>query len=147
MSARLILACSASKRSNPARIPAMYRYTGPAWRTLIANLEHAKAPHPLAIYALSAEHGLINAGRTILPYDRKLTRARAAELIGTVAEQLERQAAPGVRTFVWGGRLYRELIEQAAERAGIPAADFHYSSGGIGEQLGQLKRFLQGEKP
>jgi hypothetical protein len=144
MNRTVILACSATKRRDVGELSALARYDGPAWRTLRKHLSCVIEP-PLA---LSAEYGLISAYKQIPDYDRRMTRARASELVGQVAEQLEdliRNGALRGETFVFGGELYRDLLEQARQlaqmelRRDIPLT---FSSGGIGEQLGQLKAFL-----
>jgi hypothetical protein len=146
MNRTVIVACSARKRETTAELSALARYDGPAWRTLRANLSCVIEP-PLA---LSAEYGLISAYQEIPDYNRKLDAVRVTELIPIVADQfvalLDQGRLRGA-TFVYGGELYRELMQNAVElvdswlprRRGV---ELIYSHGGIGEQLGQLKDFL-----
>lgn len=149
MSRSVIIACSQTKRRDVAgELAAIALYDGPAWRVLRTNLTCSIAP-PLA---LSAQHGLISAYQEIADYDRKLDGPRVVGLIDKVAEQLvgfigeQRIRGP---IFAYGGRYYRSLLEQSIQLAemelnrDIPVT---YSSGGIGEQLGQLKAFLQGKR-
>jgi hypothetical protein len=144
MNRTVIIACSATKRRDVGELSALARYDGPAWRTLRAHLTCMIEP-PLA---LSAEYGLISAYQEIPNYDRKLDEDRAAGLVAQVAEQLEELARSGrIRgeIFAYGGKHYRELLEAAADLAAdrlgreLPIT---YSSGGIGQQLGQLAAFL-----
>lgn len=144
MSRILILACSATKVKSPRLIAAWLRYDGPAWRTMRANV-----PAPLAFqtFALSAEHGLIDAMQPIADYDRLMTAERARELVPGVADRLEElgRSYPG-EILAFGGRHYRELIQRArelAEEAGDRSIPITYTRGGIGEQLGQLKAWLR----
>jgi hypothetical protein len=144
MNRTVIVACSATKRTDTAELSALARYDGPAWRTLRTHLSCMIEP-PLA---LSAEHGLISAYQEIPNYDRRLDRPRACALVPFVAKQLERFAYEGRlrgEIFAYGGEIYRELLEAAAELAEHELGRkllLTYSSGGIGEQLGQLKAFL-----
>lgn len=141
---RPFFACSARKRTDTGELSALARYDGPAWRTLRANLTCVIEP-PLA---LSAEYGLISAYQTIPNYNRRLDAKRAAELVDPVAEQLVALIRCGKlrgETFVYGGQLYRDLLEQSRQlaqmelRRDIPLA---FARGPIGRQLEQLKAFL-----
>jgi hypothetical protein len=143
MSRTVILACSQTKRHDTAELAAMARYDGPAWRVLRTNMTCAIAPP----FALSAEFGLISAYQEIPDYDRRMTAARSRELAGVVAEQLEtliRQGRldPTREILAFGGGVYRDCLENAIALAEIEPLRISYTSGGIGEQLGQLKAFL-----
>jgi hypothetical protein len=146
MSRTVILACSATKRHGTAELAAIARYDGPAWRVLRSNMTCAIAPP----FALSAEFGLISAYDPIPDYDTRMTPARARVLVGRVAEQLERlildrRLDPDRPTLMFGGGAYRDCFEQArgiAEAELSRAIAITYTAGGIGEQLGQLKAFL-----
>ncbi len=71
----LILACSATKRHDPERIPAIERYDGPLWRTL-------RAANPVGRLArasiLSARLGFREASTPIADDDARLTAAPAS---------------------------------------------------------------------
>lgn len=146
MSRTVILACSATKRHDTAELAAIARYDGPAWRVLRTNMTCAIAPP----FALSAEFGLISAYQEIPDYDRRMTPARARELVDIVAEQIEaliRQGRlnPDRETLMFGGGAYRDCLEQARTLAQCElnrGISISYTSGGIGDQLGQLKAFL-----
>jgi hypothetical protein len=141
----VIIACSARKRRSEAELSALARYDGPAWRTLRANLTCLVEPP----FALSAEHGLISAYQEIADYDRRLTPARVRELVDQVADQLVAAIRGGRfrgEIFAYGGALYRELLEAARDLAQCEldrAIPITFSSGGIGDQLGQLKAWLR----
>lgn len=149
----LILACSATKKPEPLPMPAFYRYDGPAWRTLRANVP---APLPFETFALSAEHGLIPGFQPITNYDRPMTTRRVRELYDVAGEQLTkiiRQVDMGehiaeLEIFAVGGKLYRRLLAGARDCAEVDLdrlLPITFSSGGIGEQLGQLKAWLRRE--
>jgi hypothetical protein len=137
----LIVACSATKKSDAGLLPALARYDGPAYRTLRKNLE---AAGELRVVILSAEFGLLEPDAEIPDYNRKLTLERARELAPRVSRELQRMAELGELAggiFVFGSGLYRNIL-----KGGLAAAGAHdrtrFSAGGIGEQLGQLKAFL-----
>lgn len=74
----LILACSATKRSDAGRIPAIERYDGPLWRTL----RHCDPDGRKARVALlSAHYGFRAARSPIENYDARLTEHVAARMI------------------------------------------------------------------
>jgi hypothetical protein len=141
----LILACSATKHKDPGRLQALDRYDGPAFRTLRANWPRGHWLEPPFI--LSAEHGLIDAGFPIEDYDRRMTAARADELLVQVHDQLERLELGGQlgeEILFFGGEIYRNLILYAAASiAGDLRIRIRTTRGGIGEQLGQLKAWLR----
>lgn len=147
MSRSLILACSATKLHNPKPIPAWHRYDGPAWRTLRANISAANGP--IEVFALSAAYGLISTLQIIPDYDERMTEARANALAPRVAEQLREhmgQEHIGADVFFIGGKLYRRLFAGAVAQVGAELEleiPINYASGGIGEQLGQLKAWLR----
>lgn len=143
----VILACSQTKRRDTGELAAIARYDGPAWRVLRTNMTCAIWPP----FALSAEFGLISAYQGIPDYDRRLTPARARELVDTVAEQLETFARQGKlplagEILAFGGGVYRDLLEQARLLAQVEIRydiPITFTEGGIGDQLGQLKAFLR----
>lgn len=140
----LILACSATKRQHPGELPAIARYDGPAWRTLRANMGCEILPP----FVLSAKFGLISVYREIPNYDHLMTPARARELIEPTAYRLVMAADRGElgdETFAFGGGVYRDCLDTArviAEAKLGRKIPIRFSSGGIGDQLGQLKAFL-----
>lgn len=73
----LVLACSATKRSDPGYLPAIERYNGPLWQTLrTVDPDGSKAK----VAFLSARYGFRDAGDTIEPYDSRLTEEIAAAM-------------------------------------------------------------------
>jgi hypothetical protein len=74
----LILACSATKRGEAGRIPAIERYDGPLWRTLRqCDPDCRKA----RVALLSARYGFRDAHSPIENYDARLTEQAAARMI------------------------------------------------------------------
>ncbi len=144
----LILACSAIKRHDLQLLPALYRYDGPAWRTLRAYLQR-QAAHAADrdVYALSAEFGLIPAIQPIPNDDRRMDAARAAEIrsralgIAELATRI-RQVGGYQDTLICGGRQYHAALPDPLPSGfGV----IHCTSGGIGQQLGQFKTWLERE--
>ena len=77
----LILSCSQRKRSTPGLLPALERYDGPAYRVMNKFTRvHPSEMGLLDVYILSAEFGLISAGKPIPNYDRRMTLQRVKEL-------------------------------------------------------------------
>jgi hypothetical protein len=152
----LLLACSATKRIDHRAIPAMYRYDGIAWRTLRAWLQpegnqeaYEAKKEQLDIYTISAKYGILMAWEPIYTYDQQMDAARAAEIrterIGVRA--LEEQVAwvrkhhgGYTHTMIAGGRRYQSILPELLSPSYGPVSR---TSGGIGVQLGQLKRWLE----
>jgi hypothetical protein len=156
----LIVACSQAKTDAPRRVSAYELYDGPAFRIIRkAGFPGPGWPAFTNIRILSAEHGLISPWDSLLPYDRKLDDARAAELAALPLRDVQgalytpiydRGAWAGTHfgpwlggVFMFGGALYRQVVQTwaaaGAFRYGEPLT---YSGGGIGQQLGQLRRWL-----
>nr|WP_301288958.1 MULTISPECIES: hypothetical protein [Methylorubrum] len=88
----LVLACSATKRPDPDRIPALARYDGPLWRTLrAADPEGRRA----RVAFLSALYGFRDAATPIADYDARLTQDLAERMIaGGVTTRWPRPPSP-----------------------------------------------------
>lgn len=89
----LVLACSATKRGRPKRIPGRDRYDGPLWRTLRAvDPEGTKAK----VAFLSARFGFRGADTPIENYDARLTADLAERMIaGGMITRWPRPPSPG----------------------------------------------------
>ncbi|AWV19828.1 hypothetical protein A3862_29755 (plasmid) [Methylobacterium sp. XJLW] len=88
----LILACSATKRPEPDRIPAFARYDGPLWRTLRAADPDGRRAR---VAFLSAHYGFRDAATPIADYDARLTRDLADRMIaGGVTTRWPRPPSP-----------------------------------------------------
>ena len=78
----LILACSATKRADIGRIPAIDRYDGPLWRTLRHGDPDGRKAR---VAVLSARHGFLEGRWPIENYDCRLTEQVAARMIAEVS--------------------------------------------------------------
>jgi len=88
----LVLACSATKRPDPGRIPARHRYDGPLWRTLRATDPDDRLAR---VAFLSARLGFRDARSEIEDYDARLTRDLADRMIaGGVTTRWPRPPGP-----------------------------------------------------
>ena len=87
-----MLACSATKRPDPSRIPASHRYDGPLWLTLRATDPDDRLAR---IAFLSARFGFRDARTEIENYDARLTRDLAHRMIaGGVTTRWPRPRPP-----------------------------------------------------
>jgi hypothetical protein len=135
----LILSCSATKRTETVLLPALTRYDGPSFRVLRKALRELAQDACPKVAILSAEFGLI-AGDTPIPwYDRRMDATRAAALAPLVQRELQALLAePPTDVFVHLGSDYLPAL------GSIPLGSWRisYAQGGIGERLGQLRRWL-----
>lgn len=142
MSRLLLLACSARKRSDPGRLPAIERYDGPAYRVLRRYVQ--SRPHDVPdVYILSAQFGLIHGGEPIPVYDRRMTPERAQELRDITAIRLQK-LEPGrhyQNVCVHAGAVYREILTSPALDV-LPQERLVTPTGSQGVQLSQLKSWL-----
>jgi hypothetical protein len=142
MNRLLILACSQKKNPTPGALPAVVRYDGPAFRVLRRFLRECPGER-LTVLILSAEHGLIESGRPILSYDRRMSPGRARE----VRDQVLSTAAVALSSGRWksiavcAGRAYRHALDGIREMApeGVPIA---FLGGGLGRRLTNLRAWL-----
>lgn len=135
----LILSCSATKRPDPELLPALLRYDGPAYRLLRKALRELAEVHHPRIAILSAEFGLITNDTPIPCYDRRMDKTRAAALAPLVQRELNAILADTpTDVFVHLGRDYLSALGT------VPSGSWRisYAEGGIGERLGQLRRWL-----
>ncbi|MFJ7440872.1 hypothetical protein ACIQW5_24830 [Methylorubrum thiocyanatum] len=92
MARLLVLACSATKRPDPGRLPALARYDGPLWRTLRAADPEGRAAK---VAFLSAHYGFRDAATPIAEYDARLTQDLAERMIaGGVTTRWPRPPSP-----------------------------------------------------
>jgi hypothetical protein len=106
----LVMPCSATKRPDPAPLPARSRYTGPLWQTYRAIAASAETMPRTVV--LSAEFGVIEPSARIPYYDRLLDEDRAAELASDPI-QLDRMATlldGATEVYVIGGAVYRATV-------------------------------------
>jgi len=103
----LIISCSANKFSGSHRALDLYQ----ARQFKIARQLQDRG---WSVFVLSAKHGLIPGSEIIADYDQKMDRARAEQL----ADQLP-AIFPAGPVFVYGGRLYRDVVKSWADRLGL----------------------------
>src|SRR5947209_9600943 len=87
----LILGCSAKKRERRAQ--AMDVYDGPIFRVL--RKSGGQCPKVL-VWIVSARYGLIEGKQVIEPYEMKMTKRRARELVESCGQQF-RSALEGLQ--------------------------------------------------
>lgn len=145
----LLIACSETKLSDSSPLPAFERYDGPSYRMLRAYRE---AGHRLPkILILSALYGLIEPTHPIDNYNVRMTDLIAANFKGDRhARRIVQNAYwTADSIFIFGGALYQEVffawLPQHAKNSPLKpiTLPFKRSVGGIGEQLGQLKAWLE----
>jgi len=90
----LILACSQTKRDTRVPLPAFHLYNGVNYRVLRKILLERGWPPGLQIKILSAKHGLIDATKRIMPYDRRMDKRRAQKANQKVLRELRDVPAP-----------------------------------------------------
>lgn len=156
----LILSCSRRKTHRPAGEYALELYDGPAHRQVRAFLGREPIQRWPRVLILSARYGLISRYGFISPYDQRLDEDRAVELASLPMDQLEavlyapveryrgrvrfNHFGPYDRIFVFGGALYRGVVEAWEARGAFRAVRVDYASGtGIGVMLGQLRDWLE----
>ena len=138
----ILIACSASKLTVPARADTIY--TGPLWQTWREHCPESLPPN-WRLFAVSALHGLIPANRVIEPYDQVLSLEDLDQVAQRVSSQWRGTTAS--RVLVVGGRLY----QRAVKRARLPVAwridgtASEGQSGGIGLLRQRLAAWLAGD--
>ena len=139
----LILGCSRRKLNDKEMLPAINRYDGPHFRILRRfRLAHGSImPQTLV---LSAFYGLIDIDQKIANYDSVLTKKPTEEWIAMVRSQLAlklRLFRP-FEIFIFGGKIYREVLEECLDDLGEKAIRI-VPKGGIGQKLSALKHWLE----
>lgn len=136
----LILACSASKRPEPGRIPARNRYDGPLWRSL-------RTADPNSVLAkvgfLSARFGFRGADTPIEDYDARLTRELADRMIaGGMITRWPRPPSPS-RPDNWGMHPGAEIASLSRVRGGkMPFSDVALVGGALYVEV--MRSFVSG---
>lgn len=138
----LLISCSDSKLAGTH--PAKSLYTG-ALHQMLRKWMPAKSPE---LYVISAKHGLVHGEATLTSYDQKMDAERAQEL---AARPLDLSSFAGKTfhdVFVAGSEQYRAVAQaylQKLQAAGIvaPDATINMTTGGIGDQRGQLGDYLR----
>lgn len=143
--ALLLLACSGTKLDRPA--PAIELYRGVMYSTYRAHVRADAAP---LVVILSALHGFVPAGDELAPYDLRMTAERADDMLARLCSRTmgrvawPREVGP---VLLAGGAQYRRVMRAAIEALatcyGVEPASVQETSGAIGVQRSQLRRFLE----
>lgn len=131
----LIIACSARKKHVDRAIPAIELYDGPAYRILRKRLNGTS--NKLAIWVLSAKHGLMWADSPIFWYDKHLENDKLQLIKRDVESFIERNAKPPSfdSIYIWAGKKYLETLPPSF----LTRSNVKIAKGPIGKKLGQLK--------
>lgn len=140
----LILGCSQRKREEPKLLPAIDRYDGVNFRVLRKTLHKNHWPKNLDLLILSARYGMIKRDTLIENYDLPMTRRRAIELQEEVSVDLDGQISRASynEIFINLGKIYL-LVLALSKELKSPERQIHFSSGGIGRKMSQMKTWLQ----
>lgn len=133
----VVLISCVSKKLNHRALAAEL-YTSPLFRL---NLAYAKKLSPDAIYILSAKYGLLRLDDAVEPYDLTLNEMGSVQVRAwahVVIEQLQKEADLRADHFVFlAGAKYRQHLTPHLNSYEVPLEGLR-----IGEQLGQLRRWL-----
>lgn len=134
----LVLACSATKRRDPGRMPARDRYDGPLWQTLRATDPDGRKAR---VGFLSARFGFRSASTEIEDYDARLTSDLAERMMaGGMGTRWPRPPSPR-RPDNWGMHPGAEIA--SLSRHGVePFDDVALVGGGLYLQV--MRSFLAG---
>lgn len=135
----VLMACSAKKASGPA--PAFELYQGVMYQTFRARVKRLARPE---IVILSAMHGFVQADAILAPYEQRMTKPRACEMLADLPRFMQGVRWPEGITQVYlaGGKEYRAVM-RVAVAALYPMVGFAECYGGIGYQRAQLGAFLE----
>lgn len=139
----LILACSATKRTDPGEIPAWDRYTGPLWQTM--RTHNAGERHARVAF-LSAQYGLRDASTPIANYDARLTRTGlvrelVAPTLGCELRTMTR-GTPWDAVAIVGGWQYLKLARAHLDAAQLAPQQLVTINGPIGQMRSALAQWL-----
>ncbi len=136
----LVLSCSATKRDDEGKIPALERYDGSAYRVIRSFLRHAAWPEALSVAVFSAKHGLIGGLAQIENYDQRMTRDLSAKWRAISTKTLYGWSGQHDKVSLLLGKDYLSALDlNLLGRQGIRA---EVIEGGIGTKLGVLRNIL-----
>jgi cytoplasmic iron level regulating protein YaaA (DUF328/UPF0246 family) len=141
----LIVACSHRKRSDPGLLPAIELYDGVNFRVLRRAQREGYWPKNLDVLILSAKYGLLKPNTLIEDYDLRMTLERAMALQPQVGADLDRylERTSYSEVFVNLGKIYKVALDSSKRLRPLDRR-VHYATGGIGEKMSQMKKWLQG---
>ncbi len=133
-----VIPCGAAKTDHPA--PAAALYTGAHFRYTLARVQADAAKvtdRPVAVFILSALHGLVPLDRIVDPYDVKMGDPGCI-----TADRVAAQAAVGgwwiADVYAFLPAAYFRVLDDALKMLGVYALDGYEASPGIGYQRGTL---------
>lgn len=141
----LVLSCSATKRQDGGKIPALERYDGSTYRVLRNFLRESAWPESLSVAVLSAKYGLIGGLTQIEGYDLRMTRDLADKRKSGTTEILRNwvvgdQSKKYDDVSILLGKDYRRALDfDVLEQNGIRLEPIE---GGIGTKNGKLRNML-----
>lgn len=151
----IFMPCSQTKAEGKD-IPARKLYKGVFFQTLESNIPFDNPNEP-QVLILSAKHGVIRQDRKISPYDQKMDKERADELIADINFQslaAYRALTSDLTKLNWnillvGGKEYQRVMREIIARLkndGVigPDVGVMATSGEIGEQRAQLGAYVRG---
>ena len=138
----LVLGCSRRKLANRELLPAINRYDGPHFRILRRIRQDNGSIIPKTL-VLSAYYGLIDIDEKIADYDAVLGKRPSEEWIAMVKSQLALKLLllQPSEIFIFGGKIYREVIEQCLDELDVKTNRIA-PKGGIGQKLSALNKWL-----
>ena len=126
----LIMACGKVKKDEPGK--AINVYDGPSFKVVRKYLKTGN--NHLDVKIISAKYGLIDSKDRISPYDLKMG-TKSAKIYGNIyALDLKDLALKYDEIFLLGGKNYQSIVPVEL--------DIKRAAGKIGEQLSQLKAWL-----
>jgi len=142
----LLLGCTRRKRSVVSPVPALEMYDGPTFR-LVRRFLNEYPDHAPDIYVLSAKYGLIAASTLVVTYDKRLSTDHVADLRLSATEGLRQvlTARSYLDVLLCMGRTYLGVFSWDDQPVYGNSAIVANTSGSLGMQLVQLRRWLCGE--
>lgn len=143
----LILGCTRAKRHDPAVLPAVERYDGPAFRVVRRYLA-TQPVDPPDIFVLSAQHGLIAGDVPIEDYNKHLVASQACALQPVIQAELVRliESQRYRAIFVHAGPAYQRLLRWETDASNTQPTVM-VASGPPGKKLATLHDWLHGRPP
>jgi hypothetical protein len=145
----LILSCSRRKNPEARLLPAIERYTGPAFQVLRKFIaECPEKAQTLDAFILSGKYGLIAATQPIACYDARLTPQRAEDLRSQTLPEMRRILARRKyeRVFLNVGKTYLCALT-GYEFLISGAAEVTLASGSVGRRQATLRDWLRDSAP
>lgn len=113
------------------------------YRVLHKAKQNGYWPATLQVLIVSAKYALLDPQTMIEPYDQRMTRERALALQQKAGADLDAMLTqqPFDEVFINLGKLYLLALATSQELPQLGAMA-HYATGGIGERMAEMKRWL-----